>query len=456
MRVFTKRKTLAACAAVGLGALLIPLVSGGPAAAAPGSTGGVTIIQEPNTNGCNGVRTTPGSENTQKVLVGGTLVPGGTAIFEISFPFDPTKLTGQDTFTMTDCVFIGGDAFAKYDLSGVPNGTSPFVFQITLDIPNDADLGALYCNYVRTESNPTAPNESNRKAGPACFRIGGDIRVVKVAAGDDSLTPLAGATFDVSCVTPTGQETVPPVVITGLSGSTSFAGGAYVASGIAATGEIAIAGPIDTECTVTETAPPPGYDLPADPTQVLTIGRNQVTGIFVDPPTRNTTTIVTNATSGTVGDGVTDTATLSGATADAGGTITFNVFDNNECSGTPVFTDTVDVNGNGDYTSGVFTPDAPGSYYWIATYSGDANNAPSSGSCRDDGETSSLTPTPSLGTSATESHRTNPPPTSPSPSHGVASTGAGPINDELNWALGLLVLGAAAAYAGRRRYRRLH
>ena len=461
MGVFTIRKTVAAVAAVGLGALLVPLTFGGPAAAAPHSTGGVTIVQDDSTKGCNGVRTTPGSENTQKVLVGGTLVPGGTAIFEISFPFDPAKLTGQDTFTMTDCVFIAGDAFAKYHLSGVPNGTSPFVFQITLDIPNDADLGALYCNYVRTESNPTAPNESNRKAGPACFRIGGDIRVVKVAEGDDSLTPLAGATFDVSCVTPTGQETVPPVVITGLSGSTTFANGAYVASGTAATGEIAIAGPIDTVCTVTETAPPPGYDLPADPTQVLTIGRSQVTGTFVDALTRNTTTIVTSATSGTVGDGVTDTATLSGATADAGGTITFNAYDNSECGGTPVFTDTVDVTGNGDYTSGVFTPDTAGNYYWIATYSGDANNKPSSGTCRDDGETSVLT---SLSTSPTITHRTTPPPTtphttpptSPSSSHGVAATGAGPINDELNWAIALLVLGAAAAYGGRRRYRRLH
>jgi hypothetical protein len=226
---------------------------------------------------------------------------------------------------------------------------------------------------------------------------------------------------------------------------------------VAATGEIAIAGPIDTECTVTETAPPPGYDLPADPTQVLTIGRTQVTGTFVDPLTRNTTTIVTSATSGTVGDGITDTATLSGATADAGGTITFNVYDNNECGGTPVFTDTVDVSGNGDYTSGVFTPDTAGNYFWIASYSGDANNKPSSGSCRDDGETSSLTPSPSLSTSATETHRVPPStPVSPSPSHGVASTGAGPINDEVNWAIGLLVLGTAAAFAGRRRYRRLH
>jgi len=87
----------------------------------------------------------------------------------------------------------------------------------------------------------------------SCFRIGGDIRIVKVAEGDDTQTPLAGASFDVSCNTGEGA-TVPPVVISGLSGPATFADGAYVASGVATTGVIAIAGPEGTVCTVTETA----------------------------------------------------------------------------------------------------------------------------------------------------------------------------------------------------------
>ena len=32
------------------------------------------------------------------------------------------------------------------------------------------------------------------------------------------------------------------------------------------------------------------------------------------------------------------------------------------------------VSGTGDYTSAPFTPTAPGTYNWIATYSGDASN----------------------------------------------------------------------------------
>src|SRR6185295_7580913 len=55
------------------------------ALAAPGDP---VIVQDPTPNGCNGVLPTPGSENTTKRLIGGSLVPGGTAIFEISFPVD--------------------------------------------------------------------------------------------------------------------------------------------------------------------------------------------------------------------------------------------------------------------------------------------------------------------------------------------------------------------------------
>jgi hypothetical protein len=438
--------------ATALAAIMLPL-SGVAAAAAPG----VTVTQAINTNGCNGVRTTPGSENTTKRLVGGTLVPGGTAIFEISFPFDPAKLTGQDTFKMTDCVFIAGQAFAKYFITGVPNGQSPFVFQVTVQIPADAELGASYCNYVKTTANPTAPQESNRKAGPACFLIGGDLRILKLAEDTEEILP--GASFTVSC--DTGEETVPPVVISGLSGpdsATTFVNGAYVSSGAATTGVIAIAGPEGTDCTVTETAAPAGYALADPATQEFTIPRgtdSQVEGTFLDAPLLNRTSITTQATSGTVGDEISDTATLSGATEGAGGTITFNLYGPSatpDCSGDPVFTSTVDVNGNGDYVSGGFTPTAAGSYYWTASYSGDEGNFSSAGECGADGETSGLE-IAATSASSSPSQSVSGVVVSQPP---IAATGAGPVDSQMNWALVLLVLGGAVAWAGRRGYRRLH
>jgi hypothetical protein len=56
------------------------------------------------------------------------------------------------------------------------------------------------------------------------------------------------------------------------------------------------------------------------------------------------------------------------------------------CSGAAAFTSTVTVSGNGSYTSAAFTPSAVGTYRWIAAYSGDARNLPSSGACGDPNE----------------------------------------------------------------------
>ena len=91
----------------------------------------------------------------------------------------------------------------------------------------------------------------------------------------------------------------------------------------------------------------------------------------------------------TIGSPISDSATLSGATANAGGTITFRLYSNATCT-TEITTGLtpVTVNGNGSYGSGNYTPTAVGTYYWIASYSGDASNEAASGACGDTGESS--------------------------------------------------------------------
>jgi hypothetical protein len=80
-----------------------------------------------------------------------------------------------------------------------------------------------------------------------------------------------------------------------------------------------------------------------------------------------------------------DDATLSGATSNAGGTITFDLFNpgNATCLGTPDFTQTVNVNGNGTYstTNTTFKASTEGTWRWQVTYSGDANNQGSTSAC---------------------------------------------------------------------------
>jgi hypothetical protein len=80
-----------------------------------------------------------------------------------------------------------------------------------------------------------------------------------------------------------------------------------------------------------------------------------------------------------------DDATLSG-TFNATGTITFDLFDpsaGDTCSGTPAFTQTVTVSGNGTYstTNTSFVASALGTWRWKVHYSGDANNQDTTSAC---------------------------------------------------------------------------
>jgi hypothetical protein len=105
----------------------------------------------------------------------------------------------------------------------------------------------------------------------------------------------------------------------------------------------------------------------------------------------------------TVGQTITDTATLSGTSGGATptGSITFKAYSDLTCS-TQVFTDTKTVSGFGDYTSAAYTTTAAGTIYWIASYTGDANFPAATGACGDANESSVVNKaTPGITTSAT-------------------------------------------------------
>jgi len=119
--------------------------------------------------------------------------------------------------------------------------------------------------------------------------------------------------------------------------------------------------------------------------------------------TKRQPAIVTSANETvTAGETISDSATLSGATSDAGGTITFRAYGpaDDTCAGVPAFTSAVPVSGNGTYGPVSFSPPAAGTYHWIASYSGDAKNEPAVGACGDAGENDQVTKlTPSITTS---------------------------------------------------------
>src|SRR5207244_3802527 len=88
------------------------------------------------------------------------------------------------------------------------------------------------------------------------------------------------------------------------------------------------------------------------------------------------------------------------------GTITFNLYgpDDATCGGAVIFSSTVAVSGNGDYTSASFTANVAGTYRWTASYSGDANNNSAATSCNDANESVVVTKSsPAITTTASAS-----------------------------------------------------
>lgn len=252
-----------------------------PAAANALDPGTPQVVLEDGINGCNGVRPTPGSENTHKrldALFPSNFNPGGVVGYVIDYPVDPADVAGRTTFVITDCVFVNGNAVAKYSVSFVPN-TEEFQLRFSVPIPAGTALGAQFCNYAKTTAAPSESQASNRKAGPACFTVGGGLRIEK-RSGSTTGPLLPDASFSVVC---DPAVELPPTIITGLDQSHTNPDGTVSASGLASDGTIAINGPSGTPCTVTETAAPAGYQGDSTPRNlVIPIGTSQTINVFVN------------------------------------------------------------------------------------------------------------------------------------------------------------------------------
>jgi hypothetical protein len=81
----------------------------------------------------------------------------------------------------------------------------------------------------------------------------------------------------------------------------------------------------------------------------------------------------------TTGTPFVDTAVLSGATSNAQGTVTYTLFSGVYPSGSPVGSSQVSVTNGIVPNSSSFTVNTAGSYYFVAIYSGDADNNPAVG-----------------------------------------------------------------------------
>ena len=132
---------------------------------------------------------------------------------------------------------------------------------------------------------------------------------------------------------------------------------------------------------------------------------SEITNVVPPAPTSLSTTLTADEQSGStvsvgIGTYVSDQATLSGTnSATAGGTITYNVYSDPNCS------DLFASGGTSDLSDGYVPPSDPvdfpslGTFYWQVSYGGDGLDEPSSSSCGSE-ITNVISPTPtSLSTS---------------------------------------------------------
>ena len=199
---FVRHRRIASVSAALIGALLIAM----PVVADHGAP---HVVLESGTTGCGGVL--PSNDgNTDMRVVGGSMVPGGTAVFEITYPLSASSV-GKE-FTILDCAFINDVAALKYTVSFVPSNQS-FVLRMTLGVPDDAPVGGLYCNYVKTTGSPTAAQASQRKAGPACFVIRAPRGPAPAPRTPSSLPGTPGAPAEPGDPTETSTGTSAPILL---------------------------------------------------------------------------------------------------------------------------------------------------------------------------------------------------------------------------------------------------
>ncbi len=322
-----------------------------------------------------------------------------------------TQATPVIATTASAPIKLGGSVNDSATLSAGSNPTGTITFR--LYGPNDATCTAL----VYTSSAVAVSGNGTYASTPAFTPAAvGTYRFIASYSGDTNNQAAAGACGATGESVVVSQAT-PTIATTASSGGalgTALTDHATLAGGTTPTGTITFTlyGPNDATCSTTpvstSTASVSGNGSyasgPFTPTVVGTYrwrasyggdaGNAAVTGACNDAGESATISTVTPTLATTasatikLGGTVTDTATLAGGTNPTG-SITFRLYGPNDAScGTLVFTSSaVTVNGNGSYTSTpAFTPTAVGTYRWVASYDGDANNASVVGACGATGE----------------------------------------------------------------------
>ncbi len=290
----------------------------------------------------------------------------GSGIFRGTM--DQNNATGVGPFALTETKFLGIDPAANdADVNFFnPGGTDAFEFNGTAgDDVIVVGVGEAGGTQFAATIGGTAYSRLE-VFNVASATVNGD-------AGSDSfdVTPSATVVLNINGGTPAPPTTPGDVLAFRMAGA--------------------------TDPQVSSTATPGGYQGSA-----TFANRHNVNFKEIETGQSDGVAIVTTASASVVvGNGISDSATLS-AGFNATGTVTFRLYgpDDANCTGAVAFASTVPVAGTGA-TSGTLMTSQAGTYRWIASYSGDANNDAVAGVCNAANESVVVTrATPTIATTA--------------------------------------------------------
>jgi hypothetical protein len=286
---------------------------------------------------------TVGSSIADKATVSGGFNPTGTVTFNL---YNNPNGTGTPLFTDANEPLVNGMATSK-GYTATATGTDYWVATYNGDSNNNAvTSGTASEPVVITPATPAI----NTQQQPASATVGSSIADKATVSGGDN--PTGTVTFNLynnpnGTGTPLFTDANEPLV----NGMATSKGYTATATG--------------TDYWVAT------YN--GDSNNAKVTSGTALEPVTITPATPAINTQQQPATA-TVGSSIADKATVSGG-FNPTGTVTFNLYNNPNGTGTPLFTDANEPLVNGMATSKGYTATATGTDYWVATYNGDSNNA---------------------------------------------------------------------------------
>jgi len=284
---------------------------------------------------------------------------------------------------------VTGSVIYAFFNNGACNGSPTTTSTVT--------IGSTDTVPVSTSFTPSSPGSFAFNA-----TYGGDTNNNRVSSACEPLivnkqTPTISTTINPSPTITVGTSVTDQATLTGGFPSTGVTGSVIYAffsnsacTGIPTTTSTVTIGTGGSVPASTSVTPPSPGSLGFNATYTGDTDNNRVSSVCeplsVQKTTPSISTSIKNSsgiavTSIVVGNPVHDTAVITGATNTAGGTVTYDFYNNGICNGLPASSQTVSVASVAVPDSSGSTPTPAGSYSYNATYSGDSNNQGAKSSC---------------------------------------------------------------------------